>query len=183
MLNRTTSLLPEGLFASLGVARGPENDMRGVKQDIDHTLRQGCEDAIAASVLPICGPLESWSASLGPNVGSDPSAPAAAALAPAPSPATLQEWKGEAPEVHRRFLEAVQRDLRDGVWRVRLYLGDERTAKVLIEHVVARVSDSYERWSDSVRALFKEQLPGELDILSSARLSDLLKQAIGADGT
>ena len=31
MLSKTTSLLPEGLFASLGVARGGDNDLRGVK--------------------------------------------------------------------------------------------------------------------------------------------------------
>jgi len=31
MLSKTTSLLPEGLFASLGVTRGVESDMRGVK--------------------------------------------------------------------------------------------------------------------------------------------------------
>jgi hypothetical protein len=174
MLNRTTSLLPEGLFASLGVTRGPENDMRGVKQDIDQSLRQGCEDAIATCVHAIRGPLESWSASLGPKAGSDPSVPAA--------PASLQSLKDEAPEVHRRFLEAVQRDLRDGVWRVRLYLGDERTAKVLIEHIVARASDAYESWGDSVRVLFKEQLPGDLDILSSAKLNELLRYVSGANG-
>ena len=31
MFNKTTSLLPEGLFASLGVSRGVEGDLRGVK--------------------------------------------------------------------------------------------------------------------------------------------------------
>ena len=31
MLSKTTALLPEGLFASLGVTRGVESDMRGVK--------------------------------------------------------------------------------------------------------------------------------------------------------
>lgn len=31
MFNKTTSLLPEGLFASLGVSRGIEGDLRGVK--------------------------------------------------------------------------------------------------------------------------------------------------------
>ena len=31
MFNKTTSLLPEGLFASLGVSRGAEGDLRGVK--------------------------------------------------------------------------------------------------------------------------------------------------------
>lgn len=175
MLNRTTSLLPEGLFASLGVARNPENDMRGVKQEIDHSLRQGCEDAIAACVYPVCGPLESWSTSLGPKAGLGPSAP----VAPTPTPASLQGLKDEAPEVNRRFLEAVQRDLRDGIWRVRLYLGDERTAKVLVEHILARISDGYEQWGDSVRLLFKEQLPGDLDIMSSARLDDLLRSTTG----
>lgn len=31
MLSKTTSMLPEGLFASLGVTRTTETDMRGVK--------------------------------------------------------------------------------------------------------------------------------------------------------
>ena len=31
MFNKTTSLLPEGLFASLGVSRGVDGDLRGVK--------------------------------------------------------------------------------------------------------------------------------------------------------
>ena len=31
MFTKTTSLLPEGLFASLGVIRDVESDMRGVK--------------------------------------------------------------------------------------------------------------------------------------------------------
>ena len=31
MFTKTTSLLPEGLFASLGVSRGVEGDLRGVK--------------------------------------------------------------------------------------------------------------------------------------------------------
>jgi hypothetical protein len=31
MLNKTTSMLPEGLFASLGVTRTAETDMRGVR--------------------------------------------------------------------------------------------------------------------------------------------------------
>ena len=31
MFNKTTSLLPESLFASLGVSRGVEGDLRGVK--------------------------------------------------------------------------------------------------------------------------------------------------------
>ena len=31
IINKTTSLLPEGLFASLGVSRGVDGDLRGVK--------------------------------------------------------------------------------------------------------------------------------------------------------
>jgi hypothetical protein len=77
MFNKTTSLLPEGLFASLGVTRGPDADFRGVKlvslqkicsleiylslfadKDIDKSLRKACEDVITACSYPICDPLD-----------------------------------------------------------------------------------------------------------------------------
>ena len=38
MFTKTTSLLPEGLFASLGVTRGMESDMRGVKLVISFSI-------------------------------------------------------------------------------------------------------------------------------------------------
>ena len=111
MFTKTTSLLPEGLFASLGVTRGVESDMRGVKlvilfsttnlrpnsddyfQDIDHSLRKACEDVIAACADPICDPLESWVANFDntTNASKPPTTslpPTSAALPPPLPPGT-----------------------------------------------------------------------------------------------
>ena len=110
---KTTSLLPGGLFASLGVTRGVESDMRGVKlaisfsttnhhpnsncyqsQDIDHSLRKSCSDAIAACADPICDPLEKGVAAFDISTNASKpsiSLPPAAAALPSPPPATVTE--------------------------------------------------------------------------------------------
>jgi hypothetical protein len=49
-----------------------------------------------------------------------------------------------------QFFEALQRDLRPLVAKVRLYLDDARTVKVLLEHVVGRIEVMYERFGDAM---------------------------------
>ncbi|KAF8965587.1 Sec34-like family-domain-containing protein [Flammula alnicola] len=191
MLSKTTSLLPEGLFASLGVTRGPETDMRG---DIDHSLRKGCEDVISACANPLCDPLEAWLTALNgstavpksqattvpPSAVPPGTAVPPTAAGPAPN---LQSLRDEAPSVHLRFLEALQRDLRGGVARVRLYLEDERTVKVLLEHVVERISGTYERWGEGMRRVGGgsgyDGGQGDMDILNSSRLREVLRDVCG----
>ncbi|KAF9478351.1 Sec34-domain-containing protein [Pholiota conissans] len=181
MLSKTTSMLPEGLFASLGVTRTAETDMRGVKQDIDHTLRKGCEDVIAACAEPICSPIEEWSA----TVDSATSLTKTAAISPAgaaaaPASANVQSLRDEAPTIHLRFLEAVQRDLRSNVARVQLYLEDGRTVKILLEHVMERISYAYEHWGESIARLAvgaPKQM--EVEVLNLSRLKEMFRDILG----
>ena len=85
--------------------------------------------------------------------------------------------------MHLRFLEALQRDLRSGVARVRLYLEDERTVRVLLEHVVERVSQTYERWGEVIMQMQGSggggSRQGDLEILSSSRLREVLRDVCG----
>ncbi|KAF8903509.1 Sec34-like family-domain-containing protein, partial [Gymnopilus junonius] len=168
---QTTSLLPEGLFASLA-------DMRGVKLDIDHSLRQACEDVIAACAAPLCDPLELdgfFTAASQPDIST----------------------------IHLHFLESVQRDLPLSVARVRAYLvgnskadtttssgeskgggtsrdnkeGDERTVQILLDHVVDRILGSYERWGEAVRRFARGG--AGVDVLSSTKLKEMLRGVCG----
>ncbi|KAF9526898.1 Sec34-domain-containing protein [Crepidotus variabilis] len=186
MFNRTTSLLPEGLFASLGVTRGPESDLRGVRIEIDQSLRKACEDVIAGAANPVSEPLEAWVVRAKSLRGEASSTRPVSTAAPPPTasrePIATAGANSQALEAH--FLESLQRDLRSGVARVKLYLEDERTVKILLEHVVDRISDVYERFGDSMfTAKSSGAGSGEgLDILSSSRLKDMLKEACGDSG-
>jgi hypothetical protein len=117
--------------------------------------------------------------------------PPASALPPLPATAapiqTLQSLKDQAPTIHLQFLEALQRDLRAGVARVRLYLEEERMVRVLVEHVVEQVSGAYERWGEAMTrvqgpaaagARFNNGL-GDVEMLSSSRLREVLMEVCG----
>jgi hypothetical protein len=149
---------------------------------------------IAACADPICDPLEKWVAAFDINTNASKpltSLPPTSA-APLPPPATATEipnlkvLKDQAPTIHLQFLEALQRDLRSGVARVRLYLEDERTVRVLLEHVVERVSQAYERWGEVMMPMqgaaggggFGSH-HGDLKILSSSRLREVLREVCG----
>ena len=77
MLGRTTSLLPNALFASLGMPK--DENLINVKhvnhsffmttsllesysnlQGIDHDLKQACEDVITSSADTVVKPLRTW---------------------------------------------------------------------------------------------------------------------------
>lgn len=91
--------------------------------------------------------------------------------------------RARAPEVHLRFLEAVQRDLRANVARVRLYLQDERTARVLLEHVGERVEGAYERWGGGVaRLAVGAGTPGTMEVLSVGRVREMVKDVCAGRG-
>ncbi|KAF9559048.1 Sec34-domain-containing protein [Agrocybe pediades] len=189
MLSKTTALLPESLFASLGVTRGVESDMRGVKMDIDFTLRKACEDAIAACTNPICNPLDAWTDATMPQMlekgSSSTTTPYGVATTAAASTVALPATSttSDLPTLHLHFLEAVQRDLRSGVARIRLYLSDERTVRVLLEHVVERVASAYDRWGEAVGRLPPAALAstGNVEVLSPARLKEVLRDVVGGD--
>lgn len=156
MLGRTTSLLPNALFASLGMPK--EESMTDVKhvsfrrmsswlslvltfgQGIDHELRRSCEDVITACADSVCKPLRSW---LTDRVSATGGAPVAPPSSPPPQ------------EVVSAFTEACHRDLRAAVMKMRLYLEDDRTVAVLVKHAQERIVDEYlefrrEVWSATV---------------------------------
>ena len=92
---------------------------------------------------------------------------------------TFKVLKDQAAVIHLQFLEALQCGLRSGVARVRLYLEDERTVRVLLEHVIEYVLQAYERWGEVMMPVqgtgggggggFGSH-QGDLEILSSSRL-------------
>ena len=125
----------------------------------------------ALAVLPPAG--QSGRAQRQPNR----SAPAASAPAP-----NLEPLREQAPAIHLRFLEALQRDLRGNVARVRLYLEDERTVKILLEHVVEHVLGVYERWSESAARLAAGVRGAGVEVLSTARLRETLRDVCGDGG-
>ncbi|KAG5642052.1 hypothetical protein DXG03_003723 [Asterophora parasitica] len=130
MLSKTTSLLPDALFASLGMPRAEET-ITEAKHGIDHELRRGCEAVIALCTDPITQPLHEWTVT--------PAFSHTAANLPSkPKPA--------ARDVATEFERACTTELRAHAGRVRLYLEDARTvtARVLLEHVRERVGDAYE---------------------------------------
>lgn len=86
----------------------------------------------------------------------------------------------EAPHAQARFFETLQRELRQSVSKVRLYLDDARTVKVLLEHIVGRIEVVYERFGDAMFAV--KQLDAgrageeQVEIVSSSGLRDILRE-------
>lgn len=154
---------------------------------------------IAACSGPVCAILDAWTDSQGTasttaaKGASEPSdGSAAAAASPLPPSSTSSGGgapgaPGDLPTIHLRFLDAVQRDLRAGVVRIRRYIADERTVRVLVDHVVERVAGCYERWGDvvvsggGVGGSGRNGAPG-VDILSSARLREVLREVCAESG-
>ncbi|RXW24322.1 hypothetical protein EST38_g1510 [Candolleomyces aberdarensis] len=153
MLNRTTSILPEGLFASLGVPRADEN-LADVKHGLDHDLRRACEEVINTCVNPLCEPLDEWvmkvhtysrSGSAG-NFTSNPVLgahhntksrargaatstgiipPASASTSTGAGAGTQWATPTQIKQIYEEFRTKCERDLRSNVARVRLYLGEQ----------------------------------------------------------
>lgn len=99
-------------------------------QDIDDELRRACEAVIAFCADAACGPLRS--SSIRTSQSSASPSPAAAALSQ-----TNQD------EVLAQFTTAVHRDLRATVFKLSLYLEDDRTVAVLVKHAGERIVDEF----------------------------------------
>ncbi|KAI6040227.1 Sec34-like family-domain-containing protein [Pisolithus marmoratus] len=158
ILNKTTALLPEALFASLGMPRGHES-IRDTKHDIDQDLKRACQNVISLCSKPLCEPLREWvdrvrafnatrSASHHPNQ----SKPLL----------TEQSWATQsvAEELHRAFVEACERDLRISITRLKLYLEDIRTVSILLVHVKEAIVDGYMAYRDTVWNMYAGTLKG-----------------------
>ncbi|KAF6744945.1 COG3 protein [Ephemerocybe angulata] len=139
MLNRTTSILPEGLFASLGVPRADEN-LRDVKHGLDDDLRRACEEVITSCVNPLCEPLDEWAMKIhtysrpgrgnftaGGRGAPPPTALGTAAGVSGPDAAAWAN-PGRIKELYDQFRLKCERDLRANAARIRLYLGEQVAA-------------------------------------------------------
>jgi conserved oligomeric Golgi complex subunit 3 len=83
--------------------------------------------------------------------------------APAPTPLlTEQDWASQAAaeELHAKFVESCERDLRAAVMKLRLYLEDDRTVSVLLTHVKEAVVDGYMGYREVVQNMYAGALKG-----------------------
>ncbi|KAF9050510.1 Sec34-like family-domain-containing protein [Panaeolus papilionaceus] len=192
MFSKTTSLLPipESLFASLGVTKNGAGDLRGVKMEIDQTLRKACEDVITTAASPVNAPLESWLRTVSQSQPLSTSAQTSDIPSSAlPStmngssyisiPIPKKESMDQISNVQLAFMQAIQRDLRASSGRIRLYLEDERTARVLLDHVVDRIVDEYVAWRGVVAKGDSTLLPAGVDFLAPAKLRETLREVCG----
>ncbi|KAH8107660.1 Sec34-domain-containing protein [Cristinia sonorae] len=172
MLGKTTSLLPNALFASLGMPR--EENLTNVKHGIDHELKRACEDVIASSAEVVCKPLQAWLQRVASFRATLPGAQK--------QPLSSQPWASQegVTGVLTAFQEACHRDLHVYVARLRLYLEDDRTVGVLLKHVQDRVVDEYTEFKMTV---LKELGTGVRSEVGSEESVRLLLQDVCEGGT
>jgi hypothetical protein len=157
-------------------------------------LRKACEEVITACSHPIYEPLEIWVNQITavngpitkPTSSTSPATPSSTrdSYRPKTNTATtapnLDVVLASTPHAQAQFFEALQRELRPSVVKVKLYLDDARTVKVLLEHVVSRIEAMYERFGD---AMFSVRQVGDepVEIVSSSGLRDILREVCGDD--
>jgi hypothetical protein len=75
---------------------------------------------------------------------------------------TEQDWARQsvAEELHTKFVESCERDLRAAVTKLRLYLEDNRTVSVLLTHVKEAVVDGYMEYGEVVWTMYAGVLKG-----------------------
>ncbi|KAJ7592675.1 Sec34-like family-domain-containing protein [Mycena floridula] len=162
VLNRTSALLPQTLFASLGM---PRHDIREVTQGIDQELRKACEDVIIQACRPICEPLLSWIDRVQSHKQASESAPPPSAL----------PWadRSAAEKLDLGFRQSCERDLRNNVLMLKLYLEDEKTVGVLLQHVQDKIMDDYAAFRDATRNMYKGEMRDV--VMSATSLRGLLR--------
>ncbi|KIJ68059.1 hypothetical protein HYDPIDRAFT_107669 [Hydnomerulius pinastri MD-312] len=181
ILNRTTALLPDALFASLGMPRGHES-ITDARHDIDQDLKRACQTLISLCARPPCEPLREWVDRVRAFTTSRVSAPPLPnQTGPGPTPVlTEQPWANQsaAEDLHNKFAEACERDLRASVTKLRLYLEDNRTVSVLLTHVKEAVVDGYIGYKDLVWGMYAGALKGAVfsEETLKQRLDDICDQ-------
>ncbi|GJE92841.1 Sec34 domain-containing protein [Phanerochaete sordida] len=168
ILGKTTSLLPNALFASLGMPR--EESLTDVKHGVDHELKRACEDVIASCADTVCMALRVWLERVSQHNAQ-----------PQKQPLAAQAWASE-PAVSALvsgFREACLRDLRAAVTRLKLYLEEDRTVAVLVKHVQERIVDEYAEFR---RVIWSEYSgPVRSEVSNEEVLRALLQEACGSD--
>ncbi|KAK7005778.1 Sec34-domain-containing protein [Favolaschia claudopus] len=169
MLNKTTSLIPGALFASLGMPRGEEG-IRDAKHGIDHDLKRVCEEVISECSTPIYTPLRKWIDQIDAH-NARRAREQDAEITPLTAQTAFQQPAAE--ELDREFRAACERDLRGQAARLRLYLEDDRTVGVLLQHIQDRIVDEYALFRDVVWNMYAGGMRSI--VLSSTGLRELLK--------
>ncbi|KIK99386.1 hypothetical protein PAXRUDRAFT_8909 [Paxillus rubicundulus Ve08.2h10] len=172
ILNRTTALLPDALFASLGMPRGHES-ITDARQDIDQDLKHACQNLISLCAKTPCEPLRDWV----DRVRAFDNSRAVPPLTNQPGSVPLlteQDWarQSAAEDLHAKFVESCECDFRAAVTKLRLYLEDNRTVSVLLTHVREAVVDGYMGYRDVVWNMYAGALRGV--VLSEERLKERL---------
>lgn len=89
-----------------------------------------------------------------------------------------QNWVSELDGLNLQFRETCERDLRSDVNRLRLYLEDQRTVHVLLDHIQERIIEVYAGYRDLVMMLGGPRNSGQ-DVLSVTLLRELLREVCG----
>ncbi|KAG1869755.1 Sec34-like family-domain-containing protein [Suillus tomentosus] len=170
VLNRTTALLPDALFASLGMPRGHDT-FSDSRHDIDQDLKRACQEVISFCVRLPCEPLREWvdrvQAFNDARISFSPGSQAPLL--------TEQEWAKHAiaENLHQVFIEACERDLRSFVTKLRLYLEDDRTVSVLVTHIEEAIIDAYLKFRNVVWNMYAGAM--KTVVFSQDGLRDYLK--------
>ncbi|KAG2074742.1 Sec34-domain-containing protein [Suillus decipiens] len=172
VLSRTTALLPDALFASLGMPRGHDT-LSDSRHDIDQDLKRACQEVISFCARLPCEPLREWvdrvrafnDARVAFSSESGPQAPLL----------TEQEWAKQAvaENLHQVFVEACERDLRSFVTKLRLYLEDDRTVSVLVTHIEEAIIDDYLKFQNVAWNMYAGAM--KTVVFSQDSLRDYLK--------
>lgn len=170
VLNRTTALLPDALFASLGMPRGHDT-FSDSRHDIDQDLKRACQEVISFCARLPCEPLREWvdrvQAFNDARISFSPGSQAPLL--------TEQEWAKHAiaENLHQVFIEACERDLRSFVTKLRLYLEDDRTVSVLVTHIEEAIIDAYLKFRNVVWNMYAGAM--KTVVFSQDGLRDYLK--------
>ncbi|KAG2154342.1 Sec34-like family-domain-containing protein [Suillus bovinus] len=170
VLNRTTALLPDALFASLGMPRGHDT-FSDSRHDIDQDLKRACQEIISFCARLPCDPLREWVDRV--QAFNDARIPfSSGQQAPL---LTEQEWakRAIAENLHQVFIETCERDLRSFVTKLRLYLEDDRTVSVLVTHIEEAIIDAYLKFRNVVWNMYAGAM--KTVVFSQDGLRDYLK--------
>lgn len=90
----------------------------------------------------------------------------------------MQNWVSELDGLNLQFRDTCERVLRSDVNRLRLYLEDQRTVHVLLDHIQERVMEVYAGYRDLVMMIGGSNNSGQ-DVLSAMLLRELLREVCG----
>ncbi|KDQ55621.1 hypothetical protein JAAARDRAFT_59617 [Jaapia argillacea MUCL 33604] len=172
MLNRTTSLLPDALFASLGMPRSDET-ITDARQGIDQELKKACEEIIVSCSESICEPLRNWVDRLRALSSRRPPLPTTSPPTTS-DPVNPQQSALEVEPLAENFQLCCHRDLRANVARLRLYVEDEKAVGVLVGHIIERIEDAYEEFGELVKGRFGGELRGK--VMAQEELRVMLRE-------